>query len=164
MQGRTIILRPLKFRDFSDYFQLTHSDPDIKLYIPGIVQDTKAKAGEFLGYYNADYESEYAYMIEWHSNTGIYPVGALFASAETIYYDCLNVTFFIAKEYRGRGYMKEALANFSAFLSGTRYKSLLFDVQKDNIPSKRLLQRIGAIYTGTITVSIFEFERFELKI
>ena len=162
----TIVLRPIQFRDTQVYFDLTHSDLDIKHYMPEKVKDTLAQTGEFLGKYErADFQTEYAYIIELHSSDGIFPIGALFASASPIY-NSLTVTYFIGKRYRRQGYMKEALRKFAAFIRHeTHYCSLFFDVQSSNQTCKNLVQHIGANSIGISPISVFEqFERFELKL
>ena len=162
----TIVLRPIKFRDTQAYFDLTHSDLDIKKYVPKKVKNTLAQTGEFLGECEkADFQTEYAYIIELHSSDGIFPIGALFASATPIY-NSLTVTYFIGKHYRHQGYMKEALRKFAAFIKhDTRYCSLFFDIPASNQTCKNLVQSVGAKSAGISPISVFEqFERFELRL
>ena len=162
----TIVLRPITFRDTQDYFNLSHSDSDIVYYVPEKVKSTLAQTGEFLSKYErADFQTKYAYIIELHNSNGIFPIGAIFASASPIY-NSLIVTYFIGKRYRNQGYMKEALRKFAAFIKhDTRYRSLFFDVQVSNQPCKNLVQCIGANSIGISPISFSEqFERFELRL
>lgn len=162
----TIVLRPITFRDTQDYFNLSHSDSDIKYYVPEKVKSTLAQTGEFLGKYErANFQTEYAYIIELHNSNGIFPIGALFASASPIY-NSLIVTYFIGKCYRHQGYMKEALRKFAAFIKhDTHYCSLFFDIPASNQTCKNLVQSVGAKSAGISPISVFEqFERFELRL
>lgn len=152
-------LRRFKLKDANIYHKIAHSSEDIARYVPNLVRSelflTRKLVDEFA---NVDFFTKFAFLVcdkNWE------PIGAIYAFQEPAY-NALNVSYFLAKDYRRLGLMKDALNLFISYCKNcTPYESLFFDVLPENTESQMLVNALGTHSIGTFE-DIFIFERNEL--
>ena len=135
-----LILRNFNLGDMERFYHIIQ-DADIKRYLKGVyVKSKKALEENIKVYKNADFKNDYYYVIEDKESGTM--LGAIIAT-RTCGND-IEVTYLTGRMYRGNKYMTEALEAFIKHVK--RYNAgmtLLFSVEKDNIPSLKIMQKLG---------------------
>jgi len=135
-----LILRTFKVNDAKEFFRIIQ-DEDIKRNLKGVYVETLAKVkGNIAIYKAADFKNDYYYAIEDKRYGNL--VGAIIANRMNKYE--IEVAYFVAKNYRKSGFMKEALSTFlqqvGCWNKGMEFK---FVVDKDNTPSIGLMKSLN---------------------
>ncbi|MBR6504583.1 MAG: GNAT family N-acetyltransferase [Clostridia bacterium] len=155
LKGERILLRPFKKEDAEEYFKIAN-DTIIKKYIPFASPDTIEECTELIdNYINLDFINDFYFVIEdLHTHQLI---GAVLCFRTTSF--TLDTSYFIAKNYRGNGFILETLEVFIDYLSkNTSYKTLFFMIKKDNLASKKIMKKLGSkIINATIHTSSYEY-------
>ena len=152
----------IKLRRFTEfdgpiYHNLANSNPDIAIYVPGLVEATPADTSELVrDFTQVDFVYEFDFIIE--NQYGI-PIGIIDAS-RSFPYNGLSVSYFIGNGYRRRGYMKDALRAFITYCQKeTNYKYLFFDINVKNEPSLKLIESFGGEYIESVN-SLYSYSSF----
>lgn len=138
-------LKPIQVCMADDYFSLSHSDGLIARYVPGLVEDYALSIDLVYEMSQYDYDRNFAFMIV-NGNT---PVGFIMANLDVVAND-LDVCYFIGAEHRGHGYMRQGLQLFASYLRqiNSPFRTLTFEVRRDNLASQRTLIAVGAKRLG----------------
>jgi [ribosomal protein S5]-alanine N-acetyltransferase len=150
--GRNIKLRPLREKDLSEFFQLL---------------DNASLASDF---FSKDVGSEYKFRKRftetglWEEDEGYvlicdlndHIIGTV-SYKKALFLDALELTYLIFKtEDRGKGYMKESLSLFSAYLFATKkINRLQLSIPDYHRASIAVAQKCGYIFEGIAREAVF---------
>ncbi|MBR5227676.1 MAG: GNAT family N-acetyltransferase [Clostridia bacterium] len=136
-----LILRPFCIEDLDDFFNILQEDK-IEKYLPGIYSNNKEEIRENIEIYqNADFSNDFYYAIIDKQTNKI--IGAI-VCVRTIG-NTYDMSYFISKFQRDKGYMFEALEAFCRSIKKTIVRAIVhFFVKKDNKESIRLLEKLRA--------------------
>ena len=151
-----LILRTFQMTDASDYFYMVQ-DPSIQKYTEGAYIDNLPET-EFCFktiYTKPDLKNDFYIAVEEKASHKL--IGAIIV-VRTIG-QTYEASYFISKNFRGNGYMKEALQQFlkeiSVFMSGC----ITFDVHKSNHASLAVVKSIDGIQ-DSISNEFSQMEKF----
>jgi len=135
-----LMLRRFNFGDVERFYQIIR-DTDVKRYLKGVCVKSKKVLEENIKVYkNADFKNDYYYVIEDKESGTM--LGAIIATRT-----CGNeieVKYLTGRMYRGNKYMTEALEAFINHVKRNNSQMrLVFTVECDNIPSLKLMQKLG---------------------
>ena len=154
IETQNLILRTFTINDVKDYFEITR-DIDIQQYTPGAYIDTLAETKFFfhMCYLHSDLKHDFYIAIEEKNSQKL--IGAIIVTQA--YSDVFDASYFISKDFRRKGYMKEALQTFlNKFpVSGNIY----FEIKKSNLASLNLIKKIEGINELYCDV-LFQSKRF----
>lgn len=141
LEGKRIILRPFKKEDSKEYLKLVN-DVAIKQYLSFASPDTLEESIELLeNYCEVDFVNDFYFVIEDTKTHQL--IGALLCFRTSTF--ILDTSYFIAKDYRGNGFVIEALKVFIDYLSkNTAYNTLFFMINNKNLTSKKIMQKLGS--------------------
>lgn len=128
-------LRPLTQEDSKDFFDATHNDWTIHHALRDYFCETLENAEQLVATLLADSKKK-PFAIIGENNE--------FVGVLTFYYHTqttIEISSYISKEHRGRGYGYLALRQIFLKYPGYRF---LFDVAPENTRSLRVMQKIGA--------------------
>lgn len=128
-------LRPLTKEDSNAVYRTTHGDWTIHHALTGYFCETLENAEQLVATLLADSKKE-SFAIIGENNE--------FVGVMTLYYHTqttIEISSYISKEHRGRGYGYLALRQIFLKYPGYRF---LFDVAPENARSLRVMQKIGA--------------------
>lgn len=136
-----LILRAFESSDVNWYFEMV-SREEFKKRLPGLAVETKEQAESDLAILRAgDFKNDFYYVIE---NKIGNVLGVIIAVKITS--SVLDVSYFLDKSHRRKGYMREAL---KAFMSKAHEENPVYRfrmiVEKDNEESLLLLKSLGGI-------------------
>lgn len=137
---KRLILRTFKLKDANQFFSIIQ-DEEIKQYLKGIYEKSKARVKENLVIYmDADFINDYYYAVEDRKSGEL--IGAIIATRMNKHE--IEVAYFVGKEYRQQGYMKEALNSFlNRVCYWNKEKTFKFVIDKQNIPSISLMKSLN---------------------
>lgn len=128
-------LRPLTQADSQSVFETTHDDWTIHHALMGYFCETEEYAKQFVSQLlNDPKKKSFAILSENDEFVGVLTLS--FHNQSTI-----EISSYISKEHRGRGYGYLALRQIFLKYPGYRF---LFDVAPENTRSLRVMQKIGA--------------------
>ena len=140
-----ITLRRFAEKDLEDFFQLTHSQL-VKKYVPGAYTIDMQNAKELLAnYMSYDFKNDFYFAIVDDISDKL--IGALLAYRSPCCATTLEVSYMVHPDYCNHGICTTALRLFIKHLENhdTHYKELFFEVRTDNLPSRRVLEKIGIV-------------------
>ena len=142
IETKRLILRPFKMEDVEEFF-LISSDKEVQKYlfsysIKKSIDDFKKLVYE---YSLCDFTTNFYFAICDKSTNKI--MGALIINRTT--FTVLDVSYFIGKDFRNNGYMKEALIGFKDFLSNSsfQYSALELTTSNSNKISQKVIESCG---------------------
>jgi len=140
LEGKRIILRPFKKEDANEYLRIAN-EKSIKEYVPFASPDNLAETVELIqNYSELDFVNDFYFIIEDKSTHQL--IGALLCF-RTLSMD-LDTSYFIAKNYRGNGFVLEALHVFINYLTkNTPYQSMHFMINNTNTASMKIMEKLG---------------------
>ena len=149
LKGNRITLRPFKEDDAKEYLKLSN-DLEIKHYLPFASPDNLEECRELIeNYSDLDFVNDFYFVIEHNKTNQI--IGSLL-SFRTLSFS-LDTSYLIGENFRGKGYVLEALNLFIDYLSkNTNYKLLEMTIDNKNEASQRIMEKLKAKKT-------FSFER-----
>lgn len=138
IQGNRCLLRPIDICDTSIFYAMAHEDV-VKRFVPYAYPEDIEEADEMVYHYSkGDLKNDFYLMIESAGER----VGCIIA-VRTIE-KTLDTSVFLAKEYRGRGIMTDAMLTFTDWLrKNTDYKELIMTIDAENTASNRQIKKIG---------------------
>lgn len=156
LETQRLILRRFKENDFNDMFKYWVSDPNIQLMYSEPIYSTIDEVKELLNKYISSYEKNSYYrwaIIEKTSKICIGQIAMFFVSDKNHY---CEIEYCIGKKFQMKGYASDALKaiiKFS-FLDVNFHKIQVYH-KEDNIASKRVIEKNGFRYEGTLREHIF---------
>lgn len=154
METDRLLLRQFKSSDADDYFKMTR-DSAIKEYIPNGLPISKKHAKELI----KESYTEYEYYLVLESKETHKFIGTIMATLnESSEYDlCLM----IVAEYRGKGYITEAIKAFiKTFPPGTVFS---WEIRNDNEASLQAVSKIENVYEVESIFNIKGYEKYYFR-
>ena len=151
-----LILRTFQMTDASDYFNMVQ-DPSIQKYTEGAYIDNLPET-EFCFktiYTKPDLKNDFYIAIEEKASHKL--AGAIIV-VRTIN-QTYEASYFIGENFRGKGYMKEALQQFLNVISVFMCGCITFDVHKTNLASLSVVRSIDGIQ-DSISDEFSQMEKF----
>lgn len=120
------------------------NDDEIKNALPGLYCQTVSETANILNYFNSIGNQIFEILDKSDNTVGI--LGAEYRSQNS-----LELSFFIAKEFRNLHYSSESLREFLLQLSEKQpnITDVFFFINKENQKSKKAVQSIGAKFSHT---------------
>jgi len=156
LQGDRIILRKFKKEDAEEYLAIAN-EIEIKKFLPFASPDNLEECVELIeNYCDLDFVNDFYFILEDKSTHHL--IGALLCFRTTTF--TLDTSYFISKDYRGNGFILEALKVFIYYLSkNTVYKTLFFMINNKNLASKKIMQKLGSkVINESIQTSSYEYQ------
>lgn len=138
IQNERCVLRSFSKEDLGVFYLMAH-DEAVKRYVPFAYPADEEEAKEMISTYEeGDFKNDFYLMIE---KDGM-PVGVIIA-IRTIN-AVLDTSAFIARGYRGKGIMTDALRLFISYLkANTKIKELRMEIEFENLASNMQISKIG---------------------
>jgi len=139
LKGNNILLRPLQIIDLDFLFKV-ENNPDNWRYGTENILYTKEDLKNYIANAKQDITNfgQFRFVIDWQNT----PIGFIDLFDYTI--NSAGVGVIIAKNYRRRGFGKEALKLLSIYSFETlKLKKLKCKIEKDNLASIKLFTTIG---------------------
>jgi len=158
LEGTRIILREFRKEDKENYLKIAN-ESSIKKYVPFSSPDNLKECAELMKYYsNMDFVNDFYFLIEDKITHQL--VGALLCYRTETF--ALDVSYFIAKDFRGNGLILEALKLLGSYLlEQTVYKTMFFMIKKDNLPSIKVMEKLGAQILYNLDLTLYF--RYQIK-
>lgn len=156
LMGERIILRKFKKEDANEYLKIAN-EKAVKEYIPFASPDNLKECIELIeNYCELDFINDFYFIIE--DKTSHQLIGALLCFRTSTF--MLDTSYFIAKNYRGNGFIIEALEVFIDYLSkNTIYDTLFFMINNRNLASKKIMKKLGSKITNeSIRTSSYQYQ------
>lgn len=145
-------LRQWRESDFNHFAKYFDDDENVK-YVGG--KKTREEAWRLMATYIGHWQLKgYGYMaVEDKSSKKFVGCTGLWKSEP---WPELELGYWFLKEMQGKGYASEAAIKVKEFAFETvKAKTLVSYIDPENIPSRRLAERLGAIYENTIELLNF---------
>lgn len=127
-------IREWQNTDMNTYFDLCH-EKEVREYFDTLycrnIKEVKVL------FKNRKKKKFYNFLIEVNQNV----VGVVVGNAQK---NSIEVSYFIGKEFRRKGYCVKAIALLKEAFKDTQYKSLHFKISKYNANSLKVMEKIGA--------------------
>ena len=146
METERLILRAAIPGDEKEIFELRNSEYVLKYNCMSKI--TIEKLQEQI---TKDMESSSVFNIELKENNKI--IGVIDLDADTLRYgvNSLSISYYLGEYYSSKGYMTEALREIIRYVFEERQAEVLcVRVFKDNMASRRLVEKLGFINEGCI--------------
>lgn len=156
LEGKRILLRRFKNEDVKEYFKIA-TDESMKKYLPYASPDDLEECIELIeNYSNLDFINDFYLIIEDKDSHQM--IGAILSFRTSALE--LDTSYFIGKDFRGNGFVIEALQVFIDYLSkNCIYKTLFFMIKNDNLPSTKIMEKLGATKIQNIgTSSSYQYQ------
>lgn len=153
IEGKKIILRAMREDDIDEYIQLTSDAKENGEFLPITIRSkptVKKKYNE-----NGFWGSDGGKLLITDKSDKM--VGAISYFKGSLYMSGYEIGYQIFKrDDRGKGYTSEALSLFSAFMfEGKPISRLQICMEADNIGSKRVAEKCGYKWEGTLRKVVF---------
>ena len=135
--------------DFADLYRIL-GDPIVCLYLPGVTQHTEEHVRKYLAYFIRTFDSEthqYIYAITCQDAEEV--IGYC-GCAYVKEFECNEIKYFFRPDQFGKGYATEAAKRMKQLAQDDGLTHLVGLADIRNIPSQRILEKIGYIYQKTI--------------
>ncbi|MBH1941601.1 GNAT family N-acetyltransferase [Mobilitalea sibirica] len=146
METERLILRAARPGDVNEIFELRNSEYVLKYNCM-----SKLTAEEVQEMVIKDMESDSVYYIELKDAQKI--IGVIGIDPDTLRYgvNSLSASYYLGEEYSSKGYMTEALREIIRYVFEEKQTEVLsVRVFKDNMASRRLVEKLGFINEGCI--------------
>lgn len=146
METERLILRKARAEDDKEIFEMRNSEYVLKYNCMSKI--TIEKLQEQV---TKDMESNNVFYIERKENQKT--IGVIDLNADTLRYgvNSLCISYYLGEEYAFKGYMTEALREIIRYVFEERQAEVLsVRVFKDNMASRRLVEKLGFINEGCI--------------
>lgn len=156
LKGDRVILRKFRKEDAEEYLKIAN-ETAIKQYLQFASPDNFEECMELIeNYSDLDFINDFYFVIEDRTTHQL--IGALLCFRTSTF--MLDTSYFIAKDYRGNGFILEALKVFIDYLSkNTVYETLFFMINNRNLASKKIMQKLGSkIINETTRTSSYEYQ------
>jgi RimJ/RimL family protein N-acetyltransferase len=164
VETERLILCPFDCADAEEYFHVV-CDADIRKYVQYASTFSKESTLMLISAYVAgDFKNDFYLEIREKATQKI--VGAIIAIRVSA--TGLDVSYLIGRNFRDRGYMKEALAGFINYLITSPehfYSYLEFTIENENIMSQHVVKSFGATPFRVLSKSMIwriKLNQFEL--
>ncbi|MBR3132757.1 MAG: GNAT family N-acetyltransferase [Clostridia bacterium] len=146
IRTKNLYLRELISSDAKTYHSIsTRDDEDLCNYAVFFATSSEKRSKEFiLEYYNSKTALLYGIFLSDDTLVGAVILTQSFYSRN--YMNAIEVSYFIGKNYRNKGYATEALQEIINYYSDKKLllDALKFSVKTTNAPSIRVLEKIGS--------------------
>ena len=141
LKGTRITLRKFKKEDANEYLAIVN-EPAIKQYVPFASPDDLEECKELIeNYSDLDFINDFYFIIEENKTHKI--IGSLL-SFRTFSFS-FDLSYLIGKDYRGNGYVLEALNLFIDYLSkNTNYRLLEITIDNTNTAYQKIMEKLNA--------------------
>ena len=146
METERLILRAARPQDAEELYELRNSE-----YILQYNCMSKVTMEELQESIAKDMESDNAFYIELKENKKV--IGVIDLDQDNLRYkvNSLSISYYLGEEYASRGYMTEALREIIRYTFEERRAEVLsVRVFKDNMASRRLVEKLGFVSEGCI--------------
>jgi ribosomal-protein-alanine N-acetyltransferase len=146
METKRLHIRKAKPTDFDDYIKMRNSEFVLKYNAMKVLKDEEVKQ-ELLKYS----QSQEVLFLEEKALGKV--IGAVFLQPDSLRYqvDAVMLSYYLNEEYAAKGYMSEALkAIIDHLFNEKKAEVVSARVFSDNIPSQKLLQKLGFVKEGCI--------------
>lgn len=147
IQGNRCMLRPFNICDAGAFYNMVKNDEVVERFVPYVYQSDIEEAEDtvYECYSKGDLKNDFYLVIECDGEE----VGCIVA-VRTIGM-CLDTSALLAKEYRGKGLMADAMLAFIKWLrTNTDYNELEMKINAENEASIRLIKKIGGVFIKTV--------------
>lgn len=153
--GERCSLRTFFKSDWKVFYSIAHEE-SVKAYVPYAYPNDIIEAKEMTTVYSeGDLKNDFYLLIEYDQKV----VGVIIAIKTMGNF--LDTSAFIAKPYRSKGLMTDAMKLFIKWLSeNTEYEELHMDIEMENKASNRQILKIGGEKISTVAI----FNTYSVKI
>ena len=142
VESERLRLRQFELYDVEEYYQMTQ-DPLIQTYVSFACEQTLENTYEAFELCYSVKNNPYDFYLILEDKTSHKIVGAIISTAVTTTPLSLDVCILTAAEYRGKGYMSEALLAFKDAIP--KSTTLIFTVDKENQASLSTVRKLPGI-------------------
>lgn len=147
VKTKNLLLDSFSIRDGKNLFKMT-CDFEIAKYVPGAYVKSLEQAYEnivFYRKYNGKGDFYIAIRI-WTPTEKATLAGLIIATRpeKEIGIKSLEVAYLMGSDFRGKGYMQEAMESFIPLTKEMGYKQLIFEIIEDNEESIQIVENLGA--------------------
>lgn len=146
METERLVLRAARCGDEEDLLKIRNSE-----YVLMYNCMTKLTAEKLREQIAKDMKSDDTFYIELKESHKI--IGVIGLEADSLRYgvNSLCISYYLGEEYSSRGYMTEALREIIRYYFEEKHTEVIsVRVFKDNMPSRRLVEKLGFINEGCI--------------
>ena len=146
METERLVLRRAETRDADEIFHIRNSDYVLKYNcMPELsIEKLREEVAK-------DMESNDVFYIELKDNKKT--IGVIGLDVDSLRYkvDSWTISYYLGEEYSSKGYMTEALREMISYVFEERQADVLsVRVFKDNLASRRLVEKLGFVNEGCI--------------